>query len=111
MYHGRSGTGRQFLQISGWREQADAVGLVAVFPTGLRYRSLDSGRIETGWNKFGFEDEVDLNERPDRLPARARTVARRRRRLHRRDGHRPAARSCRSTRTASTRPASPTARA
>ena len=29
MYHGRSGTGQQFLQISGWREQADATGLVA----------------------------------------------------------------------------------
>jgi polyhydroxybutyrate depolymerase len=68
MYHGRSGTGQQFLKISGWREQADAVGLVAVFPTGLRYRSLDSGRLETGWNKFGFETEVDLNERPDGYP-------------------------------------------
>ena len=68
MYHGRSGTGEQFLQISGWREQADAVGLVAVFPTGLRYRSLETGRLETGWNKFGFEDEVDLNVRPDGYP-------------------------------------------
>jgi poly(3-hydroxybutyrate) depolymerase len=68
MYHGRSGTGEQFLQISGWREQADAVGLVAVFPTGLRYRSADSGRLETGWNKFGFEDDVDLTERPDGYP-------------------------------------------
>ena len=68
MYHGRSGTGRQFLQTSGWREQADAVGLVAVFPTGVRYRSLETGRVETGWNKFGFEDEVDLNVRPDGYP-------------------------------------------
>jgi poly(3-hydroxybutyrate) depolymerase len=68
MYHGRSGTGQQFLGISGWREQADATGLVAVFPTGVRYRSLESGRIETGWNKFGFEDEVDLDVRPDGYP-------------------------------------------
>lgn len=68
MYHGRSGTGDQFLHISGWREQADAVGLVAVFPTGVRYRDLESGRVETGWNRFGFEDEVDLNERPDGYP-------------------------------------------
>ena len=68
MFHGRSGTGDQYLRISGWREQADAVGLVAVFPTGVRYRDLESGRVETGWNKFGFEDEVDLSERPDGYP-------------------------------------------
>ena len=68
MFHGRSGTGDQYLRISGWREQADAVGLVAVFPTGVRYRDLESGRVETGWNKFGLEDEVDLSERPDGYP-------------------------------------------
>jgi hypothetical protein len=29
MFHGSTGTGEQFLRISGWREQADATGLVA----------------------------------------------------------------------------------
>ena len=44
MFHGSSGTGEQFLRTSGWREQADREGLIAVFPTGLRYRVLESGR-------------------------------------------------------------------
>jgi polyhydroxybutyrate depolymerase len=34
----------------------------------VRYRDLESGRVETGWNKFGLEDEVDLSERPDGYP-------------------------------------------
>ena len=53
---------------SGWREQADATGFVAVFPTGLRYRVLDSGRLSTKWNGFDLADEVDLDERPDGYP-------------------------------------------
>jgi poly(3-hydroxybutyrate) depolymerase len=68
MFHGSSGTGEQFLKGSGWREQADATGLVAVFPTGLRYRVLDSGRLSTKWNSFDLADEVDLDERPAGYP-------------------------------------------
>jgi polyhydroxybutyrate depolymerase len=68
MFHGSSGTGEQFLQSSGWREQADATGLVAVFPTGLRYRVLDSGRLSTKWNTFDLADEVDLDEKPAGYP-------------------------------------------
>ena len=68
MFHGSSGTGEQFLAGSGWREQADATGLVAVFPTGLRYRVLDSGRRSTKWNEFGLADEVDLGEKPPGYP-------------------------------------------
>ena len=59
-----AGTGEQFLRISGWREQADATGLVAVFPTGLRYRVLDSGRLSTKWNDYSLASQVDLSERP-----------------------------------------------
>ena len=58
MFHGSSGTGEQFLRISGWREQADATGLIAVFPTGVRYRVLDSGRRSTKWNAFGLDAQV-----------------------------------------------------
>ena len=68
MFHGSSGTGEQFLRVSGWREQADATGLVAVFPTGLRYRVLDSGRLSTKWNSFDLAEEVDLDERPRGYP-------------------------------------------
>jgi poly(3-hydroxybutyrate) depolymerase len=58
MFHGSSGTGEQFLRTSGWREQADATGLIAVFPTGVRYRVLDSGRRSTKWNAFGLDAQV-----------------------------------------------------
>ena len=71
MFHGSTGTGEQFLRISGWREQADATGLVAVFPTGLRYRVLDSGRLSTKWNDYSLASQVDLSERPPEYPANA----------------------------------------
>ena len=71
MFHGSSGTGGQFLRISGWREQADATGLVAVFPTGLRYRVLAGGRLSTKWNDGELASEVDLDERPPGYPAAA----------------------------------------
>ena len=68
MFHGSTGTHTQFLRISGWREQADATGLVAVFPQGLRYRVLDSGRLSSKWNSFDLASEVDLSERPRGYP-------------------------------------------
>jgi poly(3-hydroxybutyrate) depolymerase len=64
MFHGTGGDGERFLRTSGWREQADATGLVAVFPTGLRYRILESGRLKTKWNSFGLADIIDPNETP-----------------------------------------------
>jgi poly(3-hydroxybutyrate) depolymerase len=72
MYHGSSGTGEQFLRISGWREQADATGLVAVFPTGLRYHVLDGERPHaTKWNGFDLASQVDLTDKPPGYPADA----------------------------------------
>ena len=71
MFHGTSGDGAQYLRISGWREQADATGLVAVFPTGLRYRILESGRRVTKWNDGGLAAKIDLGERPPSYPAGA----------------------------------------
>ena len=68
MFHGSSGNGELFLRTSGWREQADRAGHVAVFPTGLRYRVLDSGRRVTKWNDFSLAGEVDLEERPPGYP-------------------------------------------
>lgn len=59
MFHGSSGTGQQFLNSSGWREQADREGFVAVFPTGLRYLVLESGRRVTKWNDFTLADEIE----------------------------------------------------
>jgi polyhydroxybutyrate depolymerase len=68
MFHGSSGTGEQFLRTSGWREQADREGLIAVFPTGLRYRVLESGRRVTKWNDYELATEIDLNELPPGYP-------------------------------------------
>ena len=68
MFHGTGGNGAQFLKISGWREQAERTGLVAVFPTGLRYRVTESGRLKTKWNEFGLAGKIDLEERPRGYP-------------------------------------------
>jgi polyhydroxybutyrate depolymerase len=71
MYHGSTGTGPQFLRISGWREMADEVGLVAVFPTGLEYFVLDERRMSTKWNDYSLASEVDLERKPRGYPASA----------------------------------------
>ncbi len=71
MFHGSSGNGARFLRISGWREQADRSGLIAVFPTGLRYRMLDTGRRITKWNSYNLAASVDLNDKPPGYPADA----------------------------------------
>ena len=64
MFHGTSGDGARFLRHSGWREQADATGIVAVFPTGLRYRIVESGRRVTKWNDGGLAALIDPAGRP-----------------------------------------------
>lgn len=71
MHHGSSGTGEQFLQISGWREKAEQEGFIAVFPTALVYRVLDSGFLSTKWNGFELVNDADLNEKPVGYPANA----------------------------------------
>ncbi len=37
MFHGTSGDGERFFDISGWREKADETGLIAVFPSALTH--------------------------------------------------------------------------
>ena len=69
MFHGRSGTGHQFLRISGWREQADAVGLVAVFPTGVRYRDLESRPRRDGLEQVRPRGRGRPDRAARRLPA------------------------------------------
>jgi polyhydroxybutyrate depolymerase len=68
MFHGSSGDGEKFLRISGWREQSDAVGAISVYPTAVRYRIKDNGRLSTKWNDGTLRREVDLSERPDDYP-------------------------------------------
>ncbi len=71
MYHGSGETGEYFLRMSGWRQLADATGLIAVFPTGLRYRDLDTGGPTTKWNDGGLASQVDLSVQPPGYPASA----------------------------------------
>ncbi|MCC6241323.1 MAG: prolyl oligopeptidase family serine peptidase, partial [Gemmatimonadaceae bacterium] len=54
MLHGTSGTGDEFFQSSQWREKADTVGLIAVFPTALTYCSRE--------DENGDGDMVDAGE-------------------------------------------------
>ena len=70
MFHGSSGTGEQFLTTSGWREVADAVGTIAVFPTGMKYRVLDTGRFSTKWHDTGLVCDV-ASTRPAGWPVTA----------------------------------------
>lgn len=37
MFHGTSGDGEEFYDISGWKEKAEAEGFIAVFPSSLTY--------------------------------------------------------------------------
>ena len=71
MFHGSTGTAVQFLRTSGWREKADEEGFIAVFPQGLEYLVLDSGRRSTKWNDFSLAGQVDLAKRPAGYPPAA----------------------------------------
>jgi polyhydroxybutyrate depolymerase len=52
MFHGTSGNGERFYNISGWKEKADKEGFIAVFPSALRYCIEEEGVIKntTKWN-------------------------------------------------------------
>lgn len=71
VFHGGSQTGGRFLRMSGWREKADEVGLIAVFPTALRHYLLEEDRWATQWNDYYLPAEADLGRRPAEYPATA----------------------------------------
>lgn len=57
MFHGTSGDGAKFYAISGWKEKADAEGLVAVFPSAATYcfhedENFDGDFLDPGENKL-----------------------------------------------------------
>lgn len=57
MFHGTSGNGEKFYNISGWKEKADEAGLIAVFPSALRYCIEEDGTVKntTKWNEGKLE--------------------------------------------------------
>jgi dienelactone hydrolase len=69
MLHGASGTGEQFLRISGWREKATQEGFIAIFPTAVEHFDLDQQRFSTLWNNYGLPFAIDPNRRPAAYPA------------------------------------------
>jgi dienelactone hydrolase len=69
MLHGASGTGEQFLAISGWRQKATQEGFVAIFPTAVEHFVLETQRFSTKWNNYGLPVEIDPNRRPVGYPA------------------------------------------
>jgi len=69
MLHGGSGTGEQFLRISGWREKATQEGFIAIFPTAAEHFVLDNQRFSTVWNNYGLPFEIDPNRRPAAYPS------------------------------------------
>jgi polyhydroxybutyrate depolymerase len=58
MFHGTSGNGEKFYNISGWKQKADKEGLIAVFPSSLRYCIDEDGIIKntTKWNDGKLDD-------------------------------------------------------
>jgi poly(3-hydroxybutyrate) depolymerase len=68
MHHGSSGNGLKFFNISGWREKAQEVGLVAVFPTALEVYFLEESRCTTKWNAYNLEDQIHPDIKPVIVP-------------------------------------------
>ncbi len=68
MHHGSSGSGEQFLNFSGWKEEAEQDGFIAVFPTGLKYSVLPHMRKSTKWNSYNLPTQVDTTWRAPHYP-------------------------------------------
>ena len=64
MFHGASGNGERFYNISGWKEKADSVGFIAVFPTAKRYclRGEERNSFITRWNAGALDKEICESE-------------------------------------------------
>lgn len=58
MLHGTGGDGAKFYNISGWVEKANEENFIAVFPTGVKYNTLDSNVKKTKWSSDGLAKEL-----------------------------------------------------
>ena len=54
MLHGTSGNGLKFYNISGWKELADSINIITVYPSSGRYCVIDDGETKntTKWNIY-----------------------------------------------------------
>jgi polyhydroxybutyrate depolymerase len=90
MFHGTSGDGQRFYDNSGWREVADAEGIIVVFPDALRHCFYedengdgdfdDAGELKltTKWSAGALGEATEMplcaEDVVARLPARARAT-------------------------------------
>lgn len=60
MFHGTSGDGERFYNISGWKEKGETEKFLSVFPSSLRYCFIDSGRQvqTTKWNSSEAQEKA-----------------------------------------------------
>ncbi|PKL84816.1 MAG: hypothetical protein CVV22_11045 [Ignavibacteriae bacterium HGW-Ignavibacteriae-1] len=58
MFHGTSGDGEKFFNVSGWKEKGDKENFVCVFPSSLRWCFIDDG-VEKNNTKWICGDLVD----------------------------------------------------
>lgn len=58
MLHGTGGDGAKFYNISGWVEKANEENFIAVFPTGVKYNTLDSNVKKTKWSSEGLASSL-----------------------------------------------------
>ncbi len=58
MFHGSSGTGTKFYNISKWVEKANVENFIAVFPTGMKYYLTEDGHCSTKWSSNGVNQQV-----------------------------------------------------
>lgn len=68
MFHGTSGTGEKFWNISRWKELGEKEGFISIYPTALKHRYYDEGKIKnkTKWNDGKLETYiVDPSELKD----------------------------------------------
>jgi polyhydroxybutyrate depolymerase len=54
MLHGTNGNGEEFYNRSGWREKADAEGLIAIFPSALRHCYFQQDGVGGTWARHLF---------------------------------------------------------
>jgi polyhydroxybutyrate depolymerase len=60
MFHGSSGNGEKFFNISGWKEKGEEEKFIAVFPSALEYCMIENGRQHrtTKWNNGATQEEA-----------------------------------------------------
>jgi polyhydroxybutyrate depolymerase len=88
MLHGTSGDGEKFFAISGWKQKADAEGMIVVFPSSLTYCfhedkdddgnvGAKEGSVTTKWNAGIFDDNSPPCTPAEiaQLPAKRRALA------------------------------------